>query len=72
MKAKYTKVIQTLLDEDTLDKLNKLIMIEAIESDMPMKGKSEWIRNLIEDTVNYQFNKKKLDEWEPGMIKKLK
>ena len=72
MSKKYTNVIQALLDQDTLDKLNKLIMIEAIESDMPMKGKSEWIRNLIEDTVNYQFNKKKLDEWKPGMIKKLK
>tara|TARA_R110001632_G_scaffold110355_1_gene220853 strand:- start:478 stop:696 length:219 start_codon:yes stop_codon:yes gene_type:complete len=72
MSKKYTNVIQTLLDQDTLDKLNKLIMIEAIENDKPMKGKSEWIRDLIEDTVNYQFNKKKLDEWVPGMIKKLK
>lgn len=72
MAIKYTNVIQTLLDEDTLNKLNKLIMIEAIEDDKPMLGKSAWLRNLLEDTVNYQYNKKKLDEWKPGMIKKLK
>jgi hypothetical protein len=72
MKNKYNKSVQVLLNEDTLNKLSKLIMIEAIENDKPMLGKSAWVRNLIEDTVNFQYNEKKLNEWKPGMIRKLK
>ena len=68
----YNKMVQVLLDEETFDKLQKLIMLEAVENNEPMLGKSAWVRNLIEDTVNFQLNKKKLAGWKPGILKKLK
>ena len=68
----YNKMVQVLLDEETFDKLQKLIMLEAVENNEPMLGKSAWVRNLIEDTVNFQLNKEKLAGWKPGILKKLK
>lgn len=68
----YNKMVQVLLDEETFDKLQKLIMLEAVENNEPMLGKSAWVRNLIEDTVNFQLNKQKLAGWKPGILKKLK
>ena len=68
----YNKMVQVLLDEETIDKLQKLIMLEAVENNEPMLGKSAWVRNLIEDTVNFQLNKEKLAGWKPGILKKLK
>ena len=65
-------MVQVLLDEETFDKLQKLIMLEAVENNEPMLGKSAWVRNLIEDTVNFQLNKQKLAGWKPGILKKLK
>tara|TARA_R110000822_G_scaffold65772_1_gene160910 strand:+ start:2630 stop:2833 length:204 start_codon:yes stop_codon:yes gene_type:complete len=65
-------MVQVLLDEETIDKLQKLIMLEAVENNEPMLGKSAWVRNLIEDTVNFQLNKEKLAGWKPGILKKLK
>jgi len=65
-------MVQVLLDEETFDKLQKLIMLEAVENNEPMLGKSAWVRNLIEDTVNFQLNKEKLAGWKPGILKKLK
>lgn len=67
---KYTKNVQTLLSEDTLNDLNKLIMMEALETGTAPKGKSEWIRILIEETVEY--NKTKIDNWNKDMIKQIK
>ena len=58
---KYTKVVQALITEDTLAKLHRLILIEATEKNEIPKGKSEWLRNLIEDTVNFELNKKKIN-----------
>jgi len=73
MKSKYTnKTVQVLLDEETLDKLQKLIILESVENDVPMPSKSAWIRNLIEDTVNFQLNETKLSTWKPNIVKKLK
>jgi hypothetical protein len=73
MKSKYTnKTVQVLLDEETLDKLQKLIILESVENDLPMPSKSAWIRNLIEDTVNFQLNETKLSTWKPNIVKKLK
>lgn len=73
MKSKYTnKTVQVLLDEETLDKLQKLIILESVENDAPMPSKSAWIRNLIEDTVNFQLNETKLSTWKPNIVKKLK
>jgi len=73
MKNKYTnKTVQVLLDEETLDKLQKLIILESVENDVPMPSKSAWIRNLIEDTVNFQLNETKLSTWKPNIVKKLK
>jgi len=37
-----------------------------------MPSKSAWIRNLIEDTVNFQLNETKLSTWKPNIVKKLK
>jgi hypothetical protein len=67
---KYTKNVQTLLSEDTLNDLNRLIMMEALENGTPPKGKSEWIRILIEETIEY--NKTKIDSWNKDMIKQIK
>jgi hypothetical protein len=73
MKSKYTnKTVQVLLDEETLDKLQKLIILESVENDVQMPSKSAWIRNLIEDTVNFQLNETKLSTWKPNIVKKLK
>jgi len=73
MKSKYTnKTVQVLLDEETLDKLQKLIILESVENNLPMPSKSAWIRNLIEDTVNFQLNETKLSTWKPNIVKKLK
>jgi hypothetical protein len=72
MIKKYTNNIQVLLDEETLDKLQKLIILESVENDVPMPSKSAWIRNLIEDTVNFQLNETKLSTWKPNIVKKLK
>jgi hypothetical protein len=63
--SKTTNNIQTLLDDDTLQKLNRLIMIEAFEKGEAPKGKSQWIRELIEDTVNFEPNLKKIEEYKP-------
>ena len=62
---KTTNNVQTLLDDDTLFKLNRLILMDALEKGEATKGKSQWIRELIEDTVNYELNKKKIDNYKP-------
>lgn len=73
MKNKYTnKTVQVLLDEETLDKLQKLIILESVENNIPMPSKSAWVRNLIEDTINFQLNESKLSTWKPNIIKQLK
>ena len=69
---KTTNNVQTLLDDDTLQKLNRLILIDALESGQPPKGKSQWIRELIEDTVNYPSTLSKIEEWNPRNIKDIK
>lgn len=73
MKNKYTnKTVQVLLDEETLDKLQKLIILESVENNVPMPSKSAWVRNLIQDTINFQLNEVKLSTWKPNIIKQLK
>ena len=71
MKTKKDKLIQVLVDEETFNKMNKLIMMEAIKSNTSMQGKSGWVRNLIEDTVNFELNKQHIEEWKPQLIKML-
>ena len=63
--GKQNNNIQTLLDDDTLQKLNRLILIDAFEAGTAPKGKSEWIRDLIVDTVNYPSTLKKIKEYTP-------
>ena len=72
MKNKYTNNIQVLLDDDTYGKMQRLIMMEALDKDEPIKGKSGWIRELIEDTVNFQINKSKIEDYKLELIKKIK
>ena len=60
---KTTNNVQTLLDDDTLFKLNRLIMIDALEKGEAPKGKSQWIRELIEDTVNFEPTLKKIESY---------
>jgi hypothetical protein len=62
---KYTNHVQTLVDDETLQKLNRLIMIEAFESGTLPKGKSQWLRELIEDTVNFEPTLNKINEYKP-------
>ncbi len=67
MKKKYTKnVIQCLIDDDTLLKLNRLIAIDAFENGEKPKGKSEWLRLLIEDTVNFEPTLNKIKNYKPN------
>jgi len=72
MNTKMTKHVQTLVDDDTLKRLNRLIMIEALENDTPIKGKSEWLRELIIDTLNFEPNKRKIEKFNPKIIKRIK
>ena len=72
MKTKYTKHVQVLLDEDTFTKMQRLIMMDSLENDEPMKGMSGWLRDLIEDTVNFQINKSKIADYKGELIKQLK
>lgn len=71
-KGTKRKTVQIVIDEDTYLKLDRLMMIEAIENGTRMSNLSQWVRDLIEDTVNYQLNKKKLDDWKPELLKALK
>ena len=63
--SKTTNNIQTLLDDETLAKLNRLIMIDALEQGTAPKGKSQWLRELIEDTVNFEPTLKKINNYNP-------
>ena len=63
---KTTNNIQTLLDDDTLAKLNRLIMIDALEAGEAPKGKSQWLRELIEDTVNFPPTLKRIQQYKPS------
>tara|TARA_R110001632_G_scaffold25598_2_gene70077 strand:- start:1612 stop:1839 length:228 start_codon:yes stop_codon:yes gene_type:complete len=71
-KGTKRKTVQIVIDEDTYLKLDRLMMMEAIENGTRMSNLSQWVRDLIEDTVNYQLNKKKLDDWKPELLKALK
>lgn len=62
MKSKTRNHVQTLLDDETLAKLNRLIAAEAFEKGIAPKGKSEWLRELITDTINFELNQKKIEE----------
>ena len=62
---KTTNHVQTLLDDETLAKLNRLIIIDALEKGETPKGKSQWLRELIEDTVNYPATLKKIESYKP-------
>ena len=66
------KTLQTIIDEETYIKLQRLLVLESIENDTKMQTVSTWIRTLIEDTVDWEFNKLKLEGWNPKLIKKLK
>jgi len=72
MKTKYTNNIQVLLDDETYSKMQRLIMMEALDKDEPIKGRSGWVRELIEDTVNFQMNKSKIEDYKTELIKKIK
>ena len=72
MKTKYTKHVQVLLDEETFTKMQRLIMMEALDNNTPIKSVSSWTRDLIEDTVNFQINKTKISDWKIELIKQIK
>ena len=65
MKKYYTEHVQALIDKDTLSKLNRLILIDAIEDGAVPKSKSEWLRTLIEETVNFEPTLKKIENFNP-------
>ena len=62
---KTTNNLQTLIDDDTLAKLNRLIMLDALDKGEAPKGKSQWLRELIEDTVNFAPTLKRIQEYKP-------
>jgi hypothetical protein len=63
MNYKNRKKIQVLISEETYTKLNKLIGAEAIESGTKLPSISSWCRTLIEDTINFEYNKKKIQNF---------
>ena len=72
MKDKNTEHLQTLISKDTLSRLNKLIMMDALNNDTPIQTRSAWLRNLVEDTIDFEMNKKMIGDWEPKLIKQIK
>jgi len=72
MKDKNTQHLQTLISKDTLSKLNKLIMMDALKNDTPIQTRSAWLRTLIEDTIEFEINKQMIEDWKPQMIKQIK
>lgn len=71
-KQDTTNRIQALVDDKTLLDLNRLIMIEALENGTSIPSKSEWVRNLILDTLNFELNRQKIDNFNPTIIKQIK
>lgn len=63
MTSKNIKKIQVLISEETYIKLNKLIGAESIEQGTKLQSLSAWCRDLIEDTINFEYNKKKIDNF---------
>jgi len=68
----YNRMLQVLVDTDTYDKINRLMMMEALQNERAIQTKSAWLRDLIEDTVNFQLNKNKIGDWRKELIKELK
>ena len=66
------KTIQIVIDEETYYKLDRLMMMEALENNTCMSNLSQWVRTLIEDTVNFQINKSKISDYKGELIKQLK
>ena len=66
------KTIQIVISEETFLQIDRLIMMEALETNSRMKTISSWCRELLEDTVAFESNKKKLDQWSGDVLKKLK
>lgn len=64
--------VQVMIDEDTFKQLSRLILIEAVETGEPVKGRSQWVRELIEDTVSWHATAAKIKDWDPKRIKELK
>ena len=72
MNYKKENKVQVLLDDDTFVKLNKLIGAEALENGTRIPSLSAWCRQLITDTINFEFNKKKIENFSMKRdIKKL-
>ena len=63
MSNKQTEKLQIMISPQTLHKLNKLIAAEALEKGERIQTISGWCRNLIEDTINFELNKKKIEDF---------
>ena len=72
MIQKYDKLIQVLVQQDTIEKLDALIMMDALHKGTPIPTRSKWLRDLIEDTLAFEINKKMIEEWRPEMIRHIK
>ena len=59
-----TEKLQVMISPETFHKLNKLIAAEALEKGERIQTLSGWCRNLIEDTINFELNKKKIDNFD--------
>ena len=66
------KTIQIVISEETFLQIDRLMMMEALESNTKMKTLSAWCRELLEDTVSFETNKRKLNQWDASVLKKLK
>lgn len=73
MSSKQTEKLQIMVSPETLNKLNKLIAADALAKGTRMKTLSGWVRELIEDTIEFEINKKMIEEFDIKRdIKKIK
>ena len=70
-KESKRKTIQVVVDEETYMRLDRLMMVEALENGTKISTLSKWVRLLIEDTVSFPPTKKKIDQWDSKIIKNI-
>ena len=63
MNSNNTEKLQVMISPETLHLLNKLIAAEALENGKRIQPLSTWCRQLIQDTINFELNKKKIEDF---------
>lgn len=72
MSEKYTKHLQLLITEDMYYDLSRLLMAQALEKGEPIPTMSKYLRSLLEEILNDEANKEKIENWNPRDIRHIK